>query len=60
LGALLATVLGYYALQPLMAQARVGESALTFLQWHAISLAFYGVKSALVLGLVWQATGENY
>ena len=54
-GALFCTVCGYYALEPLMEQARVGASALTFLQWHAISLAFFGVKGLLVLALAWQA-----
>ena len=56
-GALFCTVAGYYALEPLMAQARAGgPSALSFLQWHAVSLAFFGVKGLLVAGLAWKAT----
>ena len=57
LGALLCTVAGYYALEPLMEQARAGiATPLTFLQLHAISLAFFGVKGLLVLALAWKAT----
>jgi len=57
IGALFCTVAGYYALEPMMAQARSGgPSALTFMQWHAASLAFFGVKGLLVLALAWKAT----
>jgi len=55
--ALFCTVMGYYGLQPMMEQARVGGgSGLTFMQWHAVSLAFFGVKGLAVLGLAWRAT----
>ena len=57
IGALFCTVAGYYGLQPIMEQARSGAAgALTFMQWHAISLAFFGVKGLLVLALAWKAT----
>ena len=57
IGALFCTVAGYYGLEPMMAQARSGGSTtLTFLQLHAISLAFFGVKGLLVLALAWKAT----
>ena len=57
LGALFCTVAGYYGLQPMMEQARAGgDSALTFMQWHAVSLAFFGVKALLALALAWRAT----
>lgn len=56
-GALLCTVAGYYGLEPMMEQARSGAiTTLTFLQLHAISLAFFGVKGLLVLALAWKAT----
>ena len=56
IAALFCTVAGYYGLQPMMEQARSGVStSLTFLQWHAISLAFFGVKGLLVLALAWKA-----
>jgi hypothetical protein len=56
-GGLFCTVAGYYALEPVMEQVRLGApSALSFLQWHAISLAFFGLKGLLVLALAWKAT----
>ena len=56
-GALFCTVAGYYGLLPAMEQARLGgTTGLTFLQLHALSLAFFGVKGLLVLALAWRAT----
>ena len=56
-GALLCTVAGYYGLHPMMELARSGAAtALTFMQLHAISLAFFGAKGLLVLALAWKAT----
>ena len=54
LAALFCTVLGYFALQPMMEAARAGQGSLTFGQLHAISLAFYGLKGLLVLALAWR------
>ena len=57
IAALFCTVAGYYGLQPMMEQARAGgPSTLTFMQLHAISLAFFGVKGLLALTLAWRAT----
>jgi len=54
--ALLCTVAGYYGLLPMMEQARAGASTpFTFLQLHAISLAFFGAKGLAVLALAWKA-----
>ena len=53
--ALFCTVAGYYGLLPAMEQARSGTSSLSFLQWHALSLAFFGVKGLAVLALAWKA-----
>jgi ABC-type multidrug transport system permease subunit len=56
IAALFCTVAGYYGLLPMMEQARSGGATpLTFLQLHAISLAFFGVKGLVVLGLAWKA-----
>ena len=56
-GALFCTVAGYYGLLPAMEQARLGgPTQLTFLQLHALSLAFFGLKGLLVLALAWKAT----
>ena len=57
IGALFCTVAGYYGLESMMEQARSGAATpLTFMQLHAISLAFFGVKGLLVLTLAWKAT----
>lgn len=55
LGALFCTVAGYYALQPMMAAARLGQGTLSFGQLHAISLLFFALKGVLVLVLAWRA-----
>jgi Domain of unknown function (DUF4149) len=56
LGALFCTVAGYFAVQPMMAAARAGQGPLGFMQLHAISAAFYVVKTGLVLALAWRAS----
>ena len=56
LGALFCTVLGYFALLPMMAEARQGQGLLTFGQLHALSACFYGLKLVLVLGLAWRVS----
>ena len=59
LGALFCTVVGYFALQPLMALARAGQGLLSFGQLHALSAAFYIVKTGLVLALAWRAASPD-
>ena len=55
--ALFCTVAGYYGLEPLMEQARTASATgLSFMQLHAISLAFFAVKGLAVLALTWKAT----
>jgi hypothetical protein len=56
-GAVFCTVAGYYGLLPAMERALSGApTSLTFLQLHALSLAFFGAKGLLVLLLAWKAT----
>lgn len=57
LGALFCTVVGYFALQPMMEAARAGQGGWSFAQLHAASLGFFGVKGLLVLALAWRALG---
>ena len=57
LGAVVCTVLGYFALQGPMADARAGQGILTFTQLHGISLAAYGLKVLLVAALAWRGAG---
>ena len=55
-GALFCTVAGYYGLLPAMELARSGApTALSFMQLHALSLAFFGAKGLMVLALAWKA-----
>lgn len=55
LGVLFCTVLGHYAVQPMMEAARAGEGRWSFGALHGVSTAFYGVKSLLVATLAWRA-----
>ena len=59
LGALFCTVAGYFALQPMMAAAQAGQGPLSFGQLHALSAAFYFVKTGLVAALAWRAAGQS-
>jgi hypothetical protein len=59
-GALFCTVAGYYGLEPVMEQARAGAATpLSFMQLHAVSLAFFGAKGLLALALAWRAAGPS-
>ncbi|WP_119292086.1 DUF4149 domain-containing protein [Azohydromonas sediminis] len=59
LGALLCTVAGYFALQPMMAAARAGQGPWSFGTLHAVSTVFFGVKALLVLVLAWRCTAAG-
>lgn len=49
------TAAGYYALEPMMEAARQGQGSWTFLQLHAVSMAFFGLRMIAVLVLAWRA-----
>lgn len=55
LGALFCTVLGHFALQPMMQAARAGQGGWSFAALHGASAAFYGLKALLVAALAWRA-----
>ena len=57
LGTVFCTVAGYFAIQPLMAAARVGRGVFSFGQLHAISSVFFGLKIMLLVVLAWRAAG---
>jgi hypothetical protein len=57
LGTLFCTLAGYFAMQPMLAQARAGQHALSFGQLHAVSLAFFALKAVMVAALAWRAVG---
>lgn len=59
LGALFLTVLGGFALQPMIQAAKAGEpTALSFAALHGISATLYWCKSLLVLALAWRMTAR--
>lgn len=58
LAALFCTVAGYFALQPMMAAARAGQSGVSFGLLHGVSSAFYALKTLLVLALAWRLIGS--
>jgi len=59
LGALFLTVLGGFALQPMIQAAKAGEpTALSFAALHGISAALYWLKALLVLTLAWRTTAR--
>jgi hypothetical protein len=57
-GAVACTLLGYFAVQPLMPAARAGQGVFTFGQLHLISTLFYGLKTVLVLAIAWRVAGD--
>jgi len=54
LGALFCTVFGYFAVQPMLADARAGQGALSFGALHGISMGFFGLKAVLITALAWR------
>ena len=56
LGALFCTVFGYFALQPMMADAKAGHGSLSFGALHGISAGLYMLKAVLVTIAAWRLT----
>ncbi|MBC7955105.1 MAG: DUF4149 domain-containing protein [Cytophagales bacterium] len=56
LGTLFCTMLGYFAVQPMMAAARAGQGMWSFGALHGLSAALFGLKGLLALALVWRLT----
>jgi hypothetical protein len=54
LGTLFCTVAGYFAIQPLMAEARAGKGSWSFGALHAASSVFFGLKLLLVAVLAFR------
>ncbi len=54
LGALFCTIAGYYALQPMMAAARLGQGHASFAVLHGASMAFYALKTLCIAALAWR------
>jgi hypothetical protein len=56
LGTLFCTVAGYFALQPMMAQAMQAQDYARFGMLHGVSTAFFALKGVLVIVLAWRLT----
>lgn len=56
LGALFCTVLGHFALQPMMEAARAGQGAWSFGALHGLSSGLFLLKGLLVATLAWRGT----
>lgn len=54
LGTIFCTVAGYFAVQPMMAAARLGQGAWSFGALHAASGGFFVLKALLVAALAWR------
>jgi hypothetical protein len=60
LGALFCTVVGYFALQPMMEAARLGQpGAASFGLLHGASSALFALKGLLVAVLFWRALSRR-
>ena len=59
LGALFCTVLGYFALQPMMEAARAGQGTWSFGAVHGASSALFALKGMLLLVLAWRGTAQR-
>lgn len=59
LGTLFCTVVGYFAIQPMMPAARLGQGAFSFGQLHLASTVFYAAKLVCVLALAWRAAASQ-
>ena len=54
LGTLFCTVAGHFAVQPMMAAARIGQEPWSFGALHAVSGGLFALKGLLVLALAWR------
>ena len=59
MGALFATVLGHFALSPMIVAAKAGQGSLSFGALHAMSSSLFLFKGLLVLSLAWRLTGRR-
>lgn len=54
LGTLFCTMLGYFAVQPMLAAARAGQGLWSFGALHGVSVVLFGLKGLLALALAWR------
>ncbi len=54
LGTLFCTMLGYFAVQPMMTAARAGQGMWSFGALHGVSAVLFGLKGLFTLSLAWR------
>lgn len=59
LGTVFLTVLGYFALQPMLPAARAGQGPFSFGQLHAFSSLCFALKTLLWLVLAWRVADRG-
>jgi hypothetical protein len=59
LGTLFCTIAGYFALQPMMETARLGQGAAPFAVLHGVSATLFGLKALLACVLAWRVAGPG-
>ena len=59
LGTLFCTVAGHFALQPMLAAARLGQGPWSFGALHAVSGGLFALKGLLVLSLAWRLSASS-
>ena len=59
MGTLFCTVAGYFAVQPMMAAARVGQGPWSFAALHGASAGFFALKALLVCSLAWRLSARS-
>jgi hypothetical protein len=59
LAALFCTVVGYFAIQPMLPAAKAGQGPLSFGQLHALSLGLFGLKILATVALAWRASAPR-
>jgi hypothetical protein len=59
LAAMFCTIVGYFVVQPMMQQARMGQGPWTFAVLHGASAVLFGVKGLLALVLAWRLSADR-
>ena len=54
LATIFCTVAGHFAVEPMIAAARLGQGAWSIGALHAVSVGFYALKALLVVALAWR------
>jgi len=59
LSTLFCTVAGYFAVQPMLDAARLGQGAVSFGALHALSVVMFAIKGLVVAALAWRLAARQ-